>query len=93
MPRGTFRAVILPALEMLPLALSVPPEPPCPRESSGWAEVRMAPPGAVFLRSGVVFVSGQSEGRLEGGGSPEARGKSMEPSPFRWTRIERWPSA
>lgn len=38
----------------------------------------MAPPGAVFLRSGVVFVSGQSEGRLEGrwisGGTGEVHG-------------------
>ena len=69
---------MLQALVMLPLALSVPPEPPCPRESSGWAEVRMAPPGAVFLRSGVVFVSGQSEGRLEerwiSGGTGEVHG-------------------
>ncbi|MGB1619253.1 MAG: hypothetical protein ACPHBM_06490, partial [Flavobacteriales bacterium] len=70
--------MILPALLMLPLALSVSPEPPCPRGSSGWAEVRMAPPGAVFLRSGVAFVAGQSEGRLEGrwisGGTGEFHG-------------------
>ena len=77
-PKGTFRAVILPTFLMLPLALSIPSEPPCPRESSWWTEVRMAPPGAVFLRSGVAFVSGQSEGRLEGrwisGGTGEVHG-------------------
>ena len=69
---------------MLPLALSVPPNPHT--EGLGVGRVRMAPPGAVFLRSRGV-VSGQSEGGSRGGGSPEARGKSMAPSPFRWTRI------
>ena len=70
--------MILPALLMLPIALSIPPEPPCPRGSSWWAEVRMAPPGAVFLRSGMTFISGQSDGRVEGrwisGGPGEVHG-------------------
>ena len=70
--------MIFPSLLLLPLALSVSLEPPCSGESSWWTEVRMAPPGAVFLRSGVALVSGQSEGRIEGrwisGGPAEVHG-------------------
>ena len=58
--------MILPVLLLLPWALSTPPEPPSGQASPWRFEVRMAPPGAVFLRSGATLVSRQSKMMFEG---------------------------
>ena len=78
--------MIVPAflrLPLLPLLLSLPADPPPSRVSPWWMEVRMASPGAAFLRSGVAFSSGPSsttwEVRWVPGGTVETSGSTVLP--------------